>query len=113
MQQLRVVVEERGDSFALVTATGELDTSTAGTLGAAVRDALGSGYDAVLVALSGVSFVDSSGVTALLAGNRLARRSGRYFALVAPSEQAVRVLAMLGVTELPVHRTVEEAKRSR
>jgi anti-anti-sigma factor len=111
--QLRVVVEERGDGVALVTATGELDTSTAETLRDAVRDALGSGYDAVLVVLAGVSFVDSSGVTALLAGNRLARRSGRYFGLVAPSEQAVRVLDMLGVTELAVHRTVDEAKRSR
>jgi anti-sigma B factor antagonist len=110
--QLRLVVEE-GDGHALVTASGELDTSTAGLLRSAVRDALGSGYDAVLVHLAGVSFVDSSGITALLAGHRLARRSGRYFGVVAPSEQARRVMTMLGVEELPVHDTTVEAMRDR
>ncbi|NUR07538.1 MAG: STAS domain-containing protein [Nocardioidaceae bacterium] len=103
---LRLSVEERVP-YVVVTATGDLDVSTAGTLATAVSNAFSDGYAGVLVDLAGVSFVDSNGITALLAGHRAARRADGRFALVAPSPQVRRVLALHRLDrDLPAYASV-------
>lgn len=106
---LRLVVEA-GEGHALVSATGELDVSTGGTLSNAVRDAFTDGYRVVLVDLAGVTFVDSSGVVSLDAGRRAAERHHARFGLVAPSQPVTRVLALLGLDDvIDVHPTLDAA----
>ena len=48
----------------------------------------------VLVDLSGVSYIDSSGVASLVESFQAARKGGRAFALAAASEATLRVLQL-------------------
>jgi anti-anti-sigma factor len=87
---------EQGNSR-LLTITGEIDLSAAGRfsheLGTLVTDAGDKG----LVDLSGVTFIDSSGVRELLAARRAAAALGAQLLLVNPSAACRRVLEISGV----------------
>lgn len=82
---------------------GEVDVASADHLTDAVRDLVGPG--AVVVDFAGVSFMDSSGVRALLDAEELARAAGRAFAIVNPSRAVVRLLDLIDLrsrfVELP------------
>lgn len=84
--------EVSGD-FVLVRVTGEVDLSWSQQLRKAILDALGKAR-AVGVELSQVSYIDSSGIAALVEGFQSARGKGQKFALVAASA------AVRGVLEL-------------
>ncbi len=82
---------------------GEVDVATAEHLTDAVRDLTAPG--AVVIDMSGVSFMDSSGVRALLDAEELATGAGRPFAIVNPSRAVVRLLDLIDLrarfVELP------------
>jgi anti-sigma B factor antagonist len=106
---LHLAVEDH-DDHVLVRAQGELDLSSAGRVTAAVKEAFAHGRGSVLVDLSGVTFVDSTGLTALVRIHREAEARGTYVAVVAPSRSVRRVLDLLGLGDvLHVHNTVEQA----
>ncbi|MEV6210736.1 STAS domain-containing protein [Kitasatospora sp. NPDC051914] len=86
----------------VVTARGEIDIETADALRARLEAAL-SRHAHVAVDLSGVTFIDCSGLRALTAAHRLARRTGRRLTLRAPSRPVVRLLALTRLDrEFPV-----------
>lgn len=63
----------------------------------AAREALlaqADGERPILVDLSGVGYIDSSGVASLVESYQSARSAGRGFALVAVSEGALRILKL-------------------
>jgi anti-sigma B factor antagonist len=106
---LSLVVESRS-GHVLVRAVGELDLASAPNLTQAADDAFGDGYRLLLLDLSGVSFMDSTGLSALLAIHRDAGTHQARAAIVAPSENALRVLEMLGVDQvLDIFDTVDAA----
>jgi anti-sigma B factor antagonist len=109
---LRLVVENRNGDV-LIRAVGELDMSSAPSLTAAAEDAIADGYRLLLLDLSGLSFLDSTGLSALLAIHRDAEARDSRAAIIAPSENALRVLEMLGVEQvLNIHDTVDDAVRN-
>jgi anti-anti-sigma factor len=92
-----VAIDARGSTL-WVSLRGEMDMSNADAIEASLRDAIEQGVDRVVIDLSGLAFVDSSGVRVLLAlGSRLRERR-RELILVVPDEGIVRrVLAVSGV----------------
>ena len=60
----------------VVAVEGEIDLATAPALLAALRDAVASPASAVVADLTGVEFIDSSGVHALLVAAAAARQHG-------------------------------------
>ena len=66
---LRLVVENR-NGHVLVRAVGELDIASAPSVTTAAEDAFADGYRLLLLDLSGISFMDSTGLSALLALHR-------------------------------------------
>ena len=69
-------VAQRPDAV-LVTPSGEVDRDTAGVLRKRLFEAVGlAGSGHVDVDLSGVTFMDSSGIGALLAAHRIAADAG-------------------------------------
>jgi anti-sigma B factor antagonist len=88
---------------AVVRACGELDLATGDGLRERLAEALGA-HPAVTVDLSGVEFIDCSGLRALTAARRHARRSGSRLVLSRPSP-AVRRL--LDLTRLAEHFEIE------
>lgn len=64
----------------------------------------------VVLDMSGVSFLDSAGVGALVSLFVSRRNQGKVFALAALPPQAVAVVTVAGLQNLlPVYKTIEEA----
>ncbi len=78
--------------------TGEIDLSTSELLVAAVRDAIAVGQIAELVVdLGKVTFLDSTGISALVAGRNLAGERGVAYVVINPHDMVRRVLDVAGV----------------
>jgi anti-sigma B factor antagonist len=77
---------------------GEMDLAAADELAAAVDRALGSGESPLIVDLSGVSFIDSTGLGALVRFQNAATAADRELVLQAPSERVLRILELTGLT---------------
>lgn len=84
----------------LVTATGALDVHTAQNLSDALQPLLHADGRTVLADLSGVTFLDSSGLTCLIAAYRTARNTGARLALISPSERVRSMLALTGTDQV-------------
>jgi anti-sigma B factor antagonist len=107
----RVDTEVHGEAY-VVSAHGEIDISNAGQLLAAIEAAMPNGAHELVLDLTGVSYLDSAGVSLVL---RLARRlQGRRqeMSLVAPEGSPVRaVLEVAGVPKVvPVLEAPAEAQ---
>ena len=107
-------VELRENDVALIHPVGRLDMSSAHELRDAVAAALSGGARRLLVDMSGVSFVDSSGLGAIIGGLKAARLSGGDLRLVNPSEQARSVLALTTLDRvLRIYDTEDDALAER
>lgn len=107
---LDVQVRALGPDRLLVTVTGALDLHSAPPLTEALQPLLGARGRTVLVDLAGVTFLDSSGLTCLIAAYRTTRDTGARVALVAPSPPVRAMLELTGVDQvLPSHPTPDAA----
>ncbi len=79
---------------------GELDMATAVDLRSRLAEELGKGPGAVAVDLTELSFVDSSGIGALLVASRRAQEAGCSFVLHSPGRAVRRALQLTGVDAL-------------
>ena len=87
-----------GGDAVLVAATGEIDLLTAAELGRVLRDLIAGRRPAAIgIDLSGVSFIDSTGIQVLVATRIDARAAGIPLRVVAASAPALRVLRLAGV----------------
>ncbi|GAA3050898.1 hypothetical protein GCM10010448_37460 [Streptomyces glomeratus] len=84
----------------LVTVTGHLDLHTAHHLADALQPLLDRGPHTVLVDLSGVTFLDSTGLTCLITAYRTARSTGARLSLIAPSQPVRKMLELTGVDQI-------------
>lgn len=86
------VVTEQRDDLTLVRLAGEVDLSWSGQVREAILDALEQ--RSVGVDLAAVSYIDSSGIAALVEGLQTARDSERRFLLIAASPAVLAVLQL-------------------
>ena len=69
-----------------------------------------SGKRGVLVEMSEVSYIDSSGIASLVEAYQSARRDSTPFALVAVSDSAMRVLELARLDQVfSIHASVSDA----
>ncbi|HKE48737.1 MAG TPA: STAS domain-containing protein [Rhodanobacteraceae bacterium] len=87
------IVNETYDGIVLIRLSGEVDLSWSQQVRQAVLAALEK-HPAVGVELSQVSYIDSSGIAALVEGFQSARARGSRFALVAISDAVRAVLEL-------------------
>jgi anti-sigma B factor antagonist len=96
-----VTLEVSGDSATTVlTASGEIDSSSAPAFKARLDGVLDAGATAVTVDLNGVTFLDSAGLCALAAAHRRAVRSGIRLRVLATSRAVVRPMQITGLYQL-------------
>jgi anti-sigma B factor antagonist len=86
-------VSERLGDYTLVHVRGEVDLSWSQQVRRAILDALGASGK-VGVELSQVSYIDSSGIAALVEGFQNARGKGQQFGLIAASKSVMAVLQL-------------------
>ncbi|MET7982103.1 MULTISPECIES: STAS domain-containing protein [unclassified Streptomyces] len=87
-----------GEGIALVTVAGELDVETAPELHNRLADQVRGGRRHLLLDLSAVPFMDSSGINALLKAHDAASRAGGGVCLVSPAPAVQRILDLTGVS---------------
>ena len=92
------VVHSTGRAAAWLRLTGELDLVAAPRLKACLDDALASAW-LVVVDLRALTFIDGSGVVAILAADERARRSGRRLVLVHEPAQVTRLIDLAVVDD--------------
>jgi anti-anti-sigma factor len=107
-QMMTVAVEKHGRAAVLVV-LGDIDMVTAGEFEKALMAALRDRPELLVVDLSGVDFLGSAGLTALVAAHQ---KAGSQTALrvVAESSSSARPLQLTGLDqEIPVCATREQA----
>lgn len=88
----------RQDDRAVVAVVGEIDLSNIRQLQDQINAAIGvDGIVGVVVDLSGVTFMDSSGISALLWGRRVADAAGKQYEVVGADGVARQILDVTGV----------------
>ncbi|MFO8059608.1 MAG: STAS domain-containing protein [Bacillota bacterium] len=81
----------------VVRLIGEFDLSTAPEFRRVVDDECMENLDRLIVDLGEVTFIDSSGLGALLGRYRRLQSMGKRFALAAPSHRAREILGLAGI----------------
>jgi anti-sigma B factor antagonist len=85
-----------GSGSLVVTISGEVDMSNVQSVEAKLRAVLGEPHDLVVIDLSALSFIDSSGIAALL---RIAERVDRL-EIRNPSSTVQRIIEATGLTDV-------------
>ena len=108
-----VWISEVEDGIVLVEAAGEIDASTAPRLQRGLLSTFAGGADRVVVDLSGVTYMDSSGVAAIIAGYAEATERAVRLAVVCGSGHAAKRLRVMGLDALlhPVESRQEALAR--
>ncbi|MFF6914377.1 anti-sigma factor antagonist [Streptomyces sp. NPDC012466] len=90
------VVSTDTDGIRVLTLTGEIDRDTGQALRQAL-DASGAPRPRIVVDLSRVTFMDSTGINIFVAAHRTLTEAGGWIRLAAPTEAVMRLLQIVGV----------------
>ncbi|GAB3206717.1 STAS domain-containing protein [Marinactinospora thermotolerans] len=94
----------------IVRVEGELDIATAGDLQEHVLSAIQTHGPWLILDLSALDFMDSSGLNAVISAYRAVNERDGSLALAAPNERVTKVIRLVGLhRQVPVHRTVAAA----
>lgn len=100
------------DGQVVVALRGELDVLDAASLAAALA-AVAAREPVIIVDLTGLEFIDSSGMAALVLVRKQARHAGGDLLLAGPQAQVMRFLAVTRLVDaFSVHASVEQAADS-
>jgi anti-sigma B factor antagonist len=100
----------RQDSATIVVVTGDVDLETGPRLRDSLLAALNTDPSRLVLDLSQVTFMDSSGLGALLGAHRHARLAGTELVLAACSERVIEILQLTNLDQvLPVRPSVADA----
>lgn len=105
-----VTIDKGAGSIAVVRLSGRLDLVSAAALKARIADLVTAGSSKLIVDLSNVTFIDSSGLGALISGLRAARGAAGDLRIAAAGEQVNMVLKLTTLDRvLTPHIDVEAA----
>lgn len=100
------VKQESG--FAIVELTGDIDLSCSPEARKVILECL-IGKQATLVDLSGVTYIDSSGVASLVEGYQTAKKKSLEFGLLGVSEAALGVLELARLDKVfPIYASLKD-----
>jgi anti-sigma B factor antagonist len=98
------------DGVAVVAASGEIDLATASSFRTALIDAVADRAGDLVVDLSDVTFMDSTGLGALVSARRRLALRGASLRLVGPAGGVRRILDIAKVEHVfPIHDSVDSA----
>jgi anti-sigma B factor antagonist len=105
MGNLRIHASAQGERHTIVP-SGELDVSSAPMLEEAIADACSAGAKELVLEMSGIEFMDSTGLRAILHGKDLCEKHGCQYRLTPAQRPVEQTLTMMGVrSRLPFRRT--------
>lgn len=94
--------------FKIVHLSGDVDMHSSPKVRQSILDCLKQKVS-VLVELSAVTYMDSSGVASLVEGFQVAKKQGSEFGLAAVAQPVMNVLKLARLDKVfPIHASVEE-----
>ena len=99
-----------GDEITVLTCSGDLDIETSEDFKAEILPILSVSGARVIVDLTGVPFIDSTGLGALITAHKRAQESESRCDLVVATPKVERLLAITGLDVIiPIYATLESA----
>lgn len=106
---LQLATRNEGD-VVVVSASGEVDVFTAPGLDEALREQLDAGASRLVIDLSSVVFLDSTGLGVLVKNLKRTREAGGWMHLVVTSDRIRKIFDITGLdASMPIFDTVDEA----
>jgi anti-sigma B factor antagonist len=100
--------KEKSKSF-IVELKGEVDLFTAPAFKEAVYEILDAGNNRIIIDLSGLEFMDSTGLGVLLGALRRLRTTGGSLALVCDRENIVKIFQLTGLDQVfTIYEKIED-----
>lgn len=100
--------EREESGYKVVEMSGDVDLSCSPEARKQILACLDSSDVGVLVDLSQVSYIDSSGIASLVEGYQTAKKKNVNFGLIGVSDAAMNVLQLARLDKVfPIHDTVE------
>lgn len=94
----------------VINVVGEVDVFTAPTLDEALSSAIADGGTCVVADLSGVDFLDSTGLSVLVKALKRIREADGSLDVVVTADRVAKVFRLTGLDKLiPLHATLEAA----
>jgi len=107
---LRVETQRPREGVAVISLGGEVDVYTSPRVKQEVVDLLNNGTHKLVVDLSGVEYLDSTGLGVLIGGLKRARERDGDLKLVCDNLRILRIFEITGLTKIfDIHRTEAEA----
>lgn len=97
MQGLTINSQELSNGWLAIVVEGEVDLATVDQLQTAIDDAFGQGETDLVVDLTKSSFMDSTGLKALVMANKKFDGDGRSFAIAVSGGPISRLIDLSGV----------------
>lgn len=106
---IKVTTREAGDRT-VIDVEGEVDVFTAPKLRETIIGAINDGKDRLIVNLSGVDFMDSTGLGVLVGGLKRVKERNGELAIAGAQGTVLRVLNVTGLNAVfPLHDSVDAA----
>lgn len=107
---MKITRHDRHDGVVVLALEGRLNMVSTGSLRETVHEVVEGGASRIAVDLSGVDFVDSSGLGALVSGLKTTRQAGGDLRIAGANEQVRLVLGLTNLERvLTPFATVEDA----
>jgi anti-sigma B factor antagonist len=108
--EVELAIEKAAGGAVVFRLDGRLDLVSAGETKACMVDTVKSGQRRLVVDMSNVDFVDSSGLGAIIGVLKAARQAGGDLRLARPTSQLISILELTMLNRvLRPYETVEEA----
>jgi anti-sigma B factor antagonist len=106
---LGIAIKSAGKNASIIELIGELDMGTVPQVEGRLRQAL-EANDGVILDLSDLSFIDSTGIGLLIDAHQATEGSGKLHTVISPNSQIERVFRIAGIDRaLPTFSDREEA----
>jgi anti-sigma B factor antagonist len=109
--KVAIEIERRSEGgWDVLDVAGEVDLSTAPELRSRIEGIVDDGGRLLVVDLADVSFMDSSGLSVLVAGFKGMREAGGRMAVVCPSVSIAKIFSITGLDRVfSIHPSLHEA----
>ena len=107
---MEIVMETPTKGIAVLGFSGRLDLISASEAKLKMTEAVSEGHQRLVVDLAEVSFLDSSGLGALVGGLKAARQAGGDLRIARPTDQVMSILKLTMLDRvLRPYATIDEA----
>lgn len=107
---METIVEITNSGIAIFRLSGKLNMVNAGVLREEIATQIAAGHSKIAIDMSGINFMDSSGLGALINGLKGTRQAGGDLRIAAPVEQVQQVLKLTNLDR--VIQTYDSAEKA-